>query len=87
MPRKFKLNVKRKYAWKKKQTCQLIVEHVPVSPITMNTVSNEINPSQSLIVSMPLEVLLSAEVSTFFTLQQRVQATSVLPTGMTCSFL
>ena len=80
--RKFKLSVKRKYAWKsKKAVCNLTVDHFPVPPETVSVESADGGVSQapqSLIVSLPLPALLSAEASV---LQRIVAEASALPPG------
>ena len=85
MPRKFKLSVKRKYAWKsKKAVCNLTVDHFPVPPETVSVESADGGISQapqSLIVSLPLPTLLSAEASSLSVLQRRVAEASALPPG------
>ena len=70
MPRKFKLSVKHKYAWKnKKAVCNLTVDHFPVPPETVSVKSADGGVSQapqSLIVSLPLPALLSAKASSLW---------------------
>lgn len=75
MPKKFRLGRYRKYHYKKKSFCTLLVNHGP-------TTHNEaVRPhAKPLVVSLPLKM---ASAPTLVVMQKWIKDLSILPQGMT----
>ena len=88
MPRKFALGRRRKNEyWKKKpkHVCTLILEHLPLTQDSISVLTpDECTPpalsksEESLVVSLPLDILMEVNIPALVLLRKRIQALSVL---------
>ena len=83
MPRKFRLSTHRKNEFRKKRASKASIEHTPVAQVAFVQTDASCVPTapESLVVSLPLNVLMEADASTLDALQQRVLTLLTLPKG------